>query len=70
MNQMLQAGTERTSADDVFDYLYDQINALKLLPGARISEGEIARQFERTRHMIGFARVKRCNSYPFGPFLS
>lgn len=49
----LAALTERrTTADVVFDHLYDQIISLGLLPGARISETEIAEQFGVSRQPV------------------
>lgn len=51
----------RTTADDVFDYLYAQINALTLLPGTRISEVEIAKQFEVSRQPVREAFIRLAN---------
>ena len=51
----------RTSADDVFDFLYGQINALKLLPGTRISEVEIAKQFDVSRQPVREAFIRLAN---------
>jgi len=51
----------RTSADDVFDYLYSRINGLKLLPGTRISEVEIARQFDVSRQPVREAFIRLSN---------
>ena len=39
-------------ADQVFGALYDRIVQLELLPGARISEGEVAEQFEVSRQPV------------------
>lgn len=49
----------RTSVDDVFDYLRDQITTLKLKPGDRISEAEIAAQFGISRQPVrdAFSRL-------------
>ena len=38
--------------DQVFSALYDRIVQLELLPGAKISEGEIAEQFEVSRQPV------------------
>ena len=59
---MVQAhlvGERRTSVDDVFDYLHDQISTLKLKPGDRISEAEIAAQFGVSRQPVrdAFSRL-------------
>lgn len=51
----------RTSADDVFDFLFAQINALKLLPGTKISEVEIARRFEVSRQPVREAFIRLAN---------
>lgn len=49
----------RTSVDDVFDALHDQIATLKLKPGDRISEAEIAAQFGISRQPVrdAFSRL-------------
>ncbi len=49
----------RTSVDDVFDYLHDQISSLELKPGDRISEAEIATQFGVSRQPVrdAFSRL-------------
>lgn len=49
----------RTSVDDVFDYLQEQIASLQLKPGDRISEAEIAAQFGISRQPVrdAFSRL-------------
>ena len=49
----------RTSVDDVFDALHDQIATLKLKPGDRISEADIAAQFGVSRQPVrdAFSRL-------------
>jgi len=49
----------RTSADVVFDYLHEQIGTLQLLPGAKISEADIATQFGISRQPVrdAFSRL-------------
>lgn len=42
----------RTATDVVFDQLYDEIVSLKLLPGARLSEVEVARRFGVSRQPV------------------
>ena len=42
----------RTSVDVVFDTLYEEISTLKLLPGAKLSEAEIARRFGISRQPV------------------
>ncbi|MEM8755524.1 MAG: GntR family transcriptional regulator [Pseudomonadota bacterium] len=42
----------RTSADVVFEDLYDQIISLRLLPGTKISEAEVADQFGVSRQPV------------------
>ena len=51
----------RTNADDVYDYLYGQIVSLRLLPGARISEVEIAKQFDVSRQPVREAFIRLAN---------
>lgn len=52
-------GERRTSADIVFDTLYDQIVGLKVLPGTKMSEVEIAKRFGVSRQPIrdAFSRL-------------
>lgn len=49
----------RTTVDDVFDYLHQQISSLQLKPGDRISEAEIAAQFGVSRQPVrdAFSRL-------------
>ena len=57
---MVQQATERrTSVDAVFDHLYSEISTLKLLPGAKISEAEIATLFGVSRQPVrdAFSRL-------------
>ncbi len=42
----------RTSVDDVFDHLHEQITTLALKPGDRISEAEVAAQFGVSRQPV------------------
>jgi len=44
--------TRRTSADVVFDFLHDEIQSLRLVPGAKISEAEIAAQLGVSRQPV------------------
>lgn len=59
MQQMTETQERRTSADVVFDYLYEQIGSLNLLPGAKISEAEIAGRFGVSRQPVrdAFSRL-------------
>ncbi|WP_299819268.1 GntR family transcriptional regulator [uncultured Jannaschia sp.] len=54
-----ELGTRRTSADVVFDHLYREIVSLDLLPGAKMSEVEIARRFGVSRQPVrdAFSRL-------------
>ncbi|MEP2922243.1 GntR family transcriptional regulator [Sulfitobacter sp.] len=49
----------RTSVDEVFDYLHDQITSLELLPGDKISEADIAARFGISRQPVrdAFSRL-------------
>ena len=61
MNQALTKPDRRTNADDVFDYLYGQLVALKLMPGTRISEVEIAKRFDVSRQPVREAFIRLAN---------
>ncbi len=49
----------RTAADTVFEHLYDQIISLGLMPGAKMSEAEVADQFGISRQPVrdAFSRL-------------
>ena len=59
MAQTSTISERRTSVDDVFDYLHDQILTLQLKPGDRISEAEIAAHFGLSRQPVrdAFSRL-------------
>lgn len=59
MSQPVEVIERRTTADVVFDYLYEQIGTLNLLPGAKISEAEIANKFGVSRQPVrdAFSRL-------------
>jgi len=59
MVQATAGSVRRTSVDDVFDYLHEQIVTLKLKPGDRISEAEIAAEFGVSRQPVrdAFSRL-------------
>ena len=61
MAQLLTSPDRRTNADDVFDRLHGQIVSLQLLPGSRISEVEIARQFDVSRQPVREAFIRLAN---------
>ncbi len=61
MSQTLGALERRTSADDVYEFLIGQINTLKLLPGTRISEVEIAQRFDVSRQPVREAFIRLAN---------
>lgn len=52
METQNRTSERRTSVDTVFDHLYQEINALRLLPGAKISEAEIATRFGVSRQPV------------------
>ena len=52
MARSLKSVERRTTVDNVFDYLYDEIVSMRLLPGAKISEAEIAGRFEVSRQPV------------------
>lgn len=59
MMKMAGVAERRTSVDEVFDYLHDQIVALDLLPGDKISEADIAARFGISRQPVrdAFSRL-------------
>lgn len=59
MPKMNQLKGRNTSVDMVFDNLYESIVSLDLLPGAKISEAEIAAQFGISRQPVrdAFSRL-------------
>ncbi|MFK7860808.1 MAG: GntR family transcriptional regulator [Granulosicoccus sp.] len=60
MVQTLKIADRRTSVDLVFDHLYAEIVAMRLLPGAKISEAEIASLFDISRQPVrdAFSRLE------------
>ena len=50
----------RTTVDVIFDHLNDEISSMRLRPGDKISEAEIAAQFEVSRQPVrdAFARLE------------
>ena len=58
------AGPERrTISDDIFDSIHAEIIAMRLTPGTKLSEVEIARQFEVSRQPVreAFFRLSNLN---------
>lgn len=52
MAQVTQLGVRRTSVDDIYDFLHDEILSLRLRPGDKISEADIATQFGVSRQPV------------------
>jgi len=50
----------RTTTDDVFDQLYDELVSLQLLPGTKLSEAEVAKRFGVSRQPVreAFSRLE------------
>ena len=63
MAQVTQLGTRRTSVDDIFDHLRDDILSLRLRPGDKISEADVAAQFDVSRQPVrdAFSRLANLN---------
>ena len=59
MVQPSHLSERRTSVDDIFDYLHDEILSLRLRPGDKISEAEIASRFGVSRQPVrdAFSRL-------------
>lgn len=51
----------RTTSEDVFDKLHADIVSLKLLPGARLSEVDVARKFDISRQPVREAFIRLHN---------
>ena len=61
---MLELGEKferRTTADKVFDQIHSEISSLELLPGAKLSEIEIARRFGVSRQPVRDAFTRLAN---------
>jgi DNA-binding GntR family transcriptional regulator len=58
--QNLKTTERRTNVDSVFDYLYEEIVSMRLLPGAKLSEAEIAKLFDISRQPVrdAFSRLE------------
>ncbi|MEM8655164.1 MAG: GntR family transcriptional regulator [Pseudomonadota bacterium] len=52
MAQVTQISARRTSVDDIYAFLYDEIAALRLRPGDKISEADIATKFGVSRQPV------------------
>ncbi|WP_415405211.1 GntR family transcriptional regulator [Tateyamaria sp. SN3-11] len=52
MAQATQLSERRTSVDDIFDHLHAEILSLRLRPGDKISEADIAAQFGVSRQPV------------------
>ena len=59
MDQVTQLGERRTAVDDIFDYLHEEILKLRLRPGDKISEADIAARFGVSRQPVrdAFSRL-------------
>ena len=59
MAQVTQFGARRTSVDDIFDHLREEILSLRLRPGDKISEADVAARFGVSRQPVrdAFSRL-------------
>ncbi|MDW3222088.1 MAG: GntR family transcriptional regulator [Paracoccaceae bacterium] len=59
MSQATQFTGRRTSVDDIFEHLHAEILSLRLRPGDKISEAEVAAQFNVSRQPVrdAFSRL-------------
>lgn len=53
--------SRRTTTDDIFDQLYADITSLSLKPGTKVSEIEIAKQFDVSRQPVREAFIRLSN---------
>lgn len=63
-NRQMQQGLtndRRTTVDEIFDHLFFEINSLRLLPGDRISEADVAAQFGVSRQPVRDAFTRLAN---------
>lgn len=60
MERNLKSLERRTAVDSVFDHLYEEIVSMRLLPGTKISEAEIASVFSVSRQPVrdAFSRLE------------
>ncbi|CAM5277866.1 GntR family transcriptional regulator [Frigidibacter albus] len=60
MMQIHTSRDRRTSVEQIFDYLYDEIHSMRLKPGDKISEADIAAQFGVSRQPVrdAFSRLE------------
>lgn len=60
MAQLMHTKDRRPSVDIVADYLYDEITSLRLLPGTKISEADVAAKFGVSRQPVrdAFTRLE------------
>lgn len=60
MLQVKRIGDRRTSVDVVFDALYEEIVSLRLLPGDKLSEADVASRFGVSRQPVrdAFSRLE------------
>ena len=63
MKSSVRVSERRTSAEIVFESLYDQIMSLGLLPGVKMSEADVAQQFGVSRQPVrdAFFRLESLN---------
>ncbi|MEM7720259.1 MAG: GntR family transcriptional regulator [Pseudomonadota bacterium] len=59
MTQLTHLGERRTSVDDIFEHLQEEIATLRLRPGDKISEADIASKFGVSRQPVrdAFSRL-------------
>lgn len=60
MNELTDLFERRTTTDVVFDEIHDEIVSLKVLPGTKLSETDVARRFGVSRQPVrdAFARLE------------
>ncbi|UWQ19844.1 GntR family transcriptional regulator [Jannaschia sp. M317] len=63
MSPASQLRDRRTTVDDIFDHLHSDISGLRLRPGDKISEAEVAAQFGVSRQPVrdAFSRLANLN---------
>ena len=63
MVQDVKLPDRRTNVETVFNHLYDDIVSMRLVPGSKLTESEIARQFGISRQPVrdAFSRLENLN---------
>ena len=61
--QVTPVRDRRTVVDEIFEHLHDEISSMRLRPGDRISEADVAAQFGVSRQPVrdAFSRLENAS---------